>query len=497
MIDSPDIQFQQTLPQPVHRSPPSRHPGQPQSEPDSNLNSGVAAVAEHGLLERRYAIARHYNKHGVCVFDRHQRLVLSNEQYATIYGLAPSDIRVGMSLREILKLRIEKGIYGSNGAAAYEREWLRSVTRRRTRIQDLIDGRCILVVQQPTTDGHWIATHEDITERLQMEAQVSFLATRDSLTGLANRSALMARLNDELPKMHPSARACIMLLDLDHFKPVNDTYGHDVGDEVLKIAAARLRCQARDTDTVARLGGDEFVLFQSPLCDKTKIANRAAAIVFALAEPFRTSVGQVSVGASVGVVISGPSNATADKLLKSADLALYAAKESGRGTYHINDLESPTSPSRRIHSENSQMNSMPMNRALNHRPRDNDFGQRAGLSIQRPSDRSSGSMPNRITENEADRRLDERVHTSFRANVFCHDRYQTIMVQNVSCGGLMMANAFGLATGDSVIVTTLSGRCYKGRVAWSVSPYTGVKFDTRISPDDPLFQAGHVRPHKR
>lgn len=298
----------------------------------------MALPADLGLLERRYAIARQYNQQGVCVFDKTQRLVLANDQYAEIYGLDPTLIKVGMSLRDILKLRIEKGVYGSNGAAAYKREWLRNVTRRRTRIQDLIDGRCIMVVQQPTSDGHWITTHEDITERLRNEARITFHATRDPLTGLANRAALTARLHQAIEMLVPPQRLSVMLLDLDEFKPVNDTYGHDIGDDVLRIAAARIRCHVRDTDTVARLGGDEFVVIQHPITHTARVASRVEKIISALAKPFVTNAGPISVGASAGIALTASSSVPPEQLLKVADTELYRAKRAGRGTFRIYDL---------------------------------------------------------------------------------------------------------------------------------------------------------------
>jgi len=298
----------------------------------------LAAKADSGLLERRYAIAAQYNAQGVCVFDRDQRLVLANDQYSKIYGLDPEQILVGMSLREILTLRIETGIYGSNGPAAYKREWIRNVTRRKTRIQDLNDGRSILIVRQPTNNGHWIATHEDITERLRLEAEAAHLAVSDPLTKLANRAALMVRLGQALGQLASRELACVMLIDLDHFKPVNDTYGHDIGDEVLKIAASRIRCRVRDTDVVARLGGDEFVVLQAPVSDPARARPLAERLIQTLATPFSTGAGEVVIGATIGVAITAAQTTCPDEFLKAADIALYAAKDAGRGTYRISNL---------------------------------------------------------------------------------------------------------------------------------------------------------------
>ncbi|MEL7543085.1 MAG: diguanylate cyclase [Pseudomonadota bacterium] len=322
---------------------------------------------ERGLLERRYALAKRYQEQGLAVFDANQKLVHANAHYAEIYGLDPHRIHPGMALRDILELRINAGIYGANGSAAYRREWLRSVTQRRIRIQDLNDGRSIMVVQQPTQNGCWLATHEDITTRLHEEAAVTYMATRDPLTGLVNRPALLASLSSALENLRGTEHACVMMIDLDHFKPVNDTYGHDVGDEVLKIASARIRGHVRDTDTVARLGGDEFVVVQAPIPDISIIPARVTRLLDALHEPAITIAGPVATGATIGVALPSchhpapqpPTNAdnashvtvvpdaprqpaddsapslSPEAVLKHADEALYAAKEQGRGTFSI------------------------------------------------------------------------------------------------------------------------------------------------------------------
>ncbi|MEO0619551.1 MAG: diguanylate cyclase [Pseudomonadota bacterium] len=328
---------------------------------------------ERGLLERRYALAKRYQEQGLAVFDAEQTLVHSNAHYAEIYGLDPLAVQPGMALRDILELRISAGVYGANGSAAYRREWLRNVTQRRIRIQDLNDGRSIMIVQQPTQNGCWLATHEDITSRLHEEAAVTYMATRDPLTGLVNRPALLANLSSALENLRGTEHACVMMIDLDHFKSVNDTYGHDVGDEVLKIAAARIRGHVRDTDTVARLGGDEFVVVQAPIPDISIIPKRTTRLLDALHEPALTIAGPVATGATIGIALpsrhhpapqppaarnesahlaqlsgqgrdathhdhalSGTDSAISpEAALKHADQALYEAKRAGRGTFRV------------------------------------------------------------------------------------------------------------------------------------------------------------------
>ncbi|MEL6289447.1 MAG: diguanylate cyclase, partial [Pseudomonadota bacterium] len=305
----------------------------PATEPPGRLDDHLPR--DVGLLERRYAMAKRTDGQGYAVFDASQTLIHSNAQYARLYQLDPTEIRPGQTLREILALRIEKGVYGAAGAAAYRREWLRNVKRRRVRIQDLNDGRSLMIVQQPTHDGCWLSTHEDITERLREEAEVTFHAIRDPLTGLINRAALMADLVAALEALRGPEHVCVLMLDLDRFKPINDTYGHETGDEVLRIIAERIRSQVRDTDTVARLGGDEFVVLQSPIRDRSRLPDRLSRLCHALQEPIRTRAARVQVGATIGVALVPADGTSAEEALRRADAALYAAKEAGRGGFRI------------------------------------------------------------------------------------------------------------------------------------------------------------------
>lgn len=169
-----------------------------------------------------------------------------------------------------------------------------------------------------------------IARILLLATSLRDLALTDSLTGLASREALMRRLDRcAAESQRTPGRSAVVLIDLDGFKLVNDTLGHQAGDEVLRAAAARLRRLARECDTLSRLGGDEFVLLCDELdapADAERIADR---VVTVLSEPFAVDGREVRIGASVGVAAltgSGPAAA-----LREADFALYAAKASGRG----------------------------------------------------------------------------------------------------------------------------------------------------------------------
>src|SRR5690606_25294333 len=129
--------------------------------------------------------------------------------------------------------------------------------------------------------------------------------------------------------------APVLYIDLDHFKAVNDTLGHAVGDEVIKQAAARLWGTTRESDLLARLGGDEFALLLRPIDNADTAARVADRIIKAMCSPMNIKGQQIEIGASVGIAVGPGDGATTDTLVKNADLALYKAKSEGRSTYHF------------------------------------------------------------------------------------------------------------------------------------------------------------------
>jgi diguanylate cyclase (GGDEF)-like protein len=181
----------------------------------------------------------------------------------------------------------------------------------------------------------------DVTERKESE-KVAQLARTDPLTGLANRTAFLERLH----QAHASAQRganpfAVLYLDLDHFKEVNDTQGHPVGDLLLKDVAARLLGRVRETDLVARLGGDEFAILQTEISDPADAGALGSAVVSALAAPYYINGAELRVTVSVGITPSTAACANPDALLAQADLALYRAKEDGRNQFrfHTADLD--------------------------------------------------------------------------------------------------------------------------------------------------------------
>ncbi len=185
---------------------------------------------------------------------------------------------------------------------------------------------------------------ENIISRKAAEQEIRNLALSDSLTGLDNRKRFEEKLNEAINMANRtnSIMACLMI-DLDKFKPINDTYGHAAGDEVLKIVAERLKLVSRDTDFVARLGGDEFAMVATIIDDVASAELPAKRIVDQLGLPIYFEDNDLKIGGSVGISIYPNDADNLKDLLRLADAALYDAKNAGRNTYRFTKTKTPKS----------------------------------------------------------------------------------------------------------------------------------------------------------
>ena len=289
----------------------------------------------------RFNIALDNMSQGLCMFDKDKRLLVCNDLYIEMYDLSPELANPGTTFRSIIEHRIKSGVFSGDDPESYLRERLASVEEgvASTKIQDMQNGRTIAIAHTPMAEGGWVATHQDITDLQRIEAQVAHLAHHDSLTGLPNRTTLRTRIEEALARVDRGEEVAVMCLDLDRFKPVNDTLGHPVGDELLKKVAKRLRSCAREADTVARLGGDEFAIIQvggEQPKDVTALAQRVCDV---LKRPFDLDGHSVTVGTSVGIAMAPNDGEDPDLLIKNADMALYGAKNDGRGAFRFFEPE--------------------------------------------------------------------------------------------------------------------------------------------------------------
>jgi diguanylate cyclase (GGDEF)-like protein/PAS domain S-box-containing protein len=408
--------------------------------------------------------------HGLCMFDREQRLVVCNGRYAEMYGLSLEQTKPGTTLQSILEARIRAG-KSPQDAEQYIRTRLKEVADGNAYYaeNELSDGHVYALSHRPMPDGGWVATHiditeqrraeqelddtrrfldsivenipvsvvvkdaktrkyllvnrafeamlgiprsemldrtafdihrskdaqniddadteslrdsdhvnyreievntpmrgprmqstrrmviknsqgeakciiaviEDVTERKKAEQRIAFLAHHDALTGLANRAALIQKIEEAAARQRRREEPfTVLLLDLDRFKQVNDTLGHPAGDALLIEVATRLKSLLRETDVLARLGGDEFAIIQAGETNQRESAKALAErIIDMLGKPFDLERGDINIGTSIGIALASEHETGSGDLLKMADLALYRAKSAGRNGYCFFDPE--------------------------------------------------------------------------------------------------------------------------------------------------------------
>lgn len=185
------------------------------------------------------------------------------------------------------------------------------------------------------TGGGVVVTFEDITEQRRTQDQISHLAHYDALTDLPNRIHFYEKMEELLTRGLQSDPFAIFSLDLDHFKNVNDTLGHPIGDKLLQAAAERMRGCIRENDIVARLGGDEFAIVQVTFKQPADATSLATRLIDAVSAPYQLDGHQVVVGTSIGIAIAPGDGTAPDQLMKNADLALYRCKADGGSRYRF------------------------------------------------------------------------------------------------------------------------------------------------------------------
>ncbi len=279
---------------------------------------------------------------GLCLFGADQTLQVVNRRFAEIFGLRPDAVRAGISLRELIARLADASHFPDRTADDVYMDELRALefSTRSVRFLAIGNGRIVGIATEALADGGgWLATYEDVTERRQAEARIAYMARHDALTGLPNRVLFVERIEEAIEKAKRGSGCAVFCLDLDHFKNVNDTLGHPIGDELLRIVAARLKDCVREADAVARLGGDEFAVVQSAIVDPQEAVKLANRIVERLAQPFQIEGHSMAVGVSIGISLAPEDGQDHEKLLKNADVALYRAKEDGRGTWRFFEPE--------------------------------------------------------------------------------------------------------------------------------------------------------------
>ncbi|GJD36805.1 EAL domain-containing protein [Methylobacterium aerolatum] len=274
---------------------------------------------------------------GLCLYDADGRLMVVNRRYAQIYDLHPNAVVPGMTAAQVLQIslalgRDEADMLRRDGEAFFGQPG-------RPIVQELANGKIIAVERRNTAGGGFVATYEDVTERRRAEARIAFLAHHDVLTGLPNRAALEQHIAASVSQTGRDQGFAVMAIDLDDFRPVNDTLGHGVGDELLVAVANRLSACIREIDCVARIGADEFVVVQRAVDRPEEAAVLARRIIDVIKSPYVLSGHTVSVGVTVGVTVAPGDGTSSEKLIKNADVALARAKAEARGAFRFFEAE--------------------------------------------------------------------------------------------------------------------------------------------------------------
>jgi diguanylate cyclase (GGDEF)-like protein/PAS domain S-box-containing protein len=277
---------------------------------------------------------------GLLMYDRAGKLVTSNRRFAELFGVPWEKwefAALGTTIANAMQLvhDLTKVTEKNRTQIMAELQSILERGRTGTIVFERTNGRTFSAACAPMTDGGFVITFEDITERRRTEDQISHMAHYDALTDLPNRVLFYEKMEALLRRASPSGRFAVFSLDLDHFKSVNDTLGHPIGDKLLQAVVERMRGAIRERDIVARLGGDEFAVVQVPFEQPADATSLATRLIEAVGAPYQLDSHQVVVKTSIGIAIAPADGSHPDQLMKNADLALYRSKADGGSMYRF------------------------------------------------------------------------------------------------------------------------------------------------------------------
>lgn len=269
--------------------------------------------------------------------DAEGRYLGCNKAFEEYIGLS-RDALIGKSVFELfddelakIYFEADKALFDSEGTQMYEAK----VKYADGSIHDVMFHKAYFHAEDASVEGI-VGSILDITERKKAEKALEQLAHTDNLTGLDNRYSLMKSLERSLLcQKRENFRLAFLMLDLDGFKQVNDSFGHPTGDSLLKEVAKKLKNTFRESDIIARVGGDEFSVILEKVASKEVLVPLANKIIAEFSEPFIIDNQSFTIGISIGIAISSSSGCSSEDIIKQADAALYQVKKSGKGHYQL------------------------------------------------------------------------------------------------------------------------------------------------------------------
>lgn len=281
---------------------------------------------------------------GFAVFDEQDVLISCNARFLEMYPATQKLGKRGFTYEQFLRTNLEhgtfllqrRGVHGDDPEDWIQQHLSYHHSPGRPHAVLLSSKKWVEILEKPTPDGGIVAVHKDISEGKQKEETLEFLATHDPLTGLANRTLYEEYLNEILGQsLKDKSLFAVVFFDLDGFKQVNDTLGHDFGDQVLNYVAIQLTHALRDRDLLARIGGDEFAAVLTDFDTVSNLESIVKRCLDAVGTSLTLNDKTASFGVSIGYAVYPTHGQDKDTLLKKADEAMYAAKKAGKGTYRI------------------------------------------------------------------------------------------------------------------------------------------------------------------
>lgn len=295
------------------------------------ISRSLQVQEERRMYEQAFADAGS----AITIYDLNQQIIAVNDAFCRLTGYSRKEL-IGQTAKLWRSGHHPESFYEDIQKTLEAKGVCHSEVKNRRKDGRIFVAQLSLSTVRDTAGRpmYYISVSNDITERTQQEANLTRLAHHDPLTGLPNRLLLSDRVEQGMVLSHRNSRIMgLLYVDLDQFKPVNDQYGHVVGDRLLRVVAEKFSGVLRNVDTVARIGGDEFVVLLPNMSDTEDISQIADKLIASVSEPLTVDGLQLQIGASVGIAIYPNDSTDPATLLLKADEALYQSKAQGRGNW--------------------------------------------------------------------------------------------------------------------------------------------------------------------
>ncbi|MCP5324869.1 MAG: diguanylate cyclase [Oceanospirillaceae bacterium] len=307
-------------------------------ERDTGLAFVIDQTEKHRMEQelRLSAIVMDHSQDGIVILDEQQRVMSANKAFCELAKCNNQKL-AGQVFNITHEEMDEEEQIAIRQALKLKENWEGDINFKTTK-GDFIPVRLsISIVQDDKHEyGQYVLMLSDNKSRKAAEEQLQHLANFDTLTGIENRATFQSRLNRAIGRADRHNTECaIFFIDLNKFKPVNDHYGHEVGDGLLIQVAHRLKTLMRNIDTVARIGGDEFVVIAEEISDLRIVKDLANRIIYAVAQPYEVNGIELKISCSIGISIYPRDGENDIELIRSADIAMYAAKSKGESQYYF------------------------------------------------------------------------------------------------------------------------------------------------------------------